>query len=71
MILKDDYRPVMKNSEQAMETENYCLKVPLKISQLINLDMGRAYVGFVQESQNSRFFIDVLSWKMVLISDIH
>ena len=51
-----------------MESEHYCLKIPLKIAQLINLDMGRAYVGFVQESQNSRFFVDVLSWRMVRIN---
>ncbi len=51
-----------------MESENHqqCLKIPLKVAQLLNLDMGRAYVGFVQESQNSRFFVDILSWKMVI-----
>ena len=61
----DDYRSHAEAPDKAMDSENYCLKVPLKIAQLLNLDMGRAFVGFVQESQNSRFFVDVLSWKMV------
>ena len=30
-----------------MDLEDHVLKVPLKISQLLSLDMGRAYVGFV------------------------
>jgi len=63
-IVKEDYRPA---AQQSMESESHqqCLRIPLKVAQLLNLDMGRAYVGFVQESQNSRFFVDILSWKMV------
>jgi hypothetical protein len=66
-IFKDDYRSQNdKSKNTAIETEDHTLKVPLKLAQLLNLDMGRAYVGFVQESTNGNFFIDVLSWKMVL-----
>jgi hypothetical protein len=66
IIYKDDYRPTANKTHSSIETEEHTLRVPLKLAQLLNLDMGRAFVGFVQESTNGNFFIDVLSWKMVI-----
>mmetsp|Transcript_4814 Transcript_4814/g.4008 ORF Transcript_4814/g.4008 Transcript_4814/m.4008 type:complete len:149 (-) Transcript_4814:181-627(-) len=47
---KDDYnmkKNMSKYGGGGMDLEDHVLKVPLKISQLLSLDMGRAYVGFV------------------------
>lgn len=48
-------------------------KCPVKFSKLINLDMGRCYIGFVQDSYNGNCAIDLINWKMhgfnIFISD--
>lgn len=41
------------------------MKVSVKFSKLLTLDMGKGHVGFVQDSKNGGFGIDFLNWKMV------
>lgn len=41
------------------------MKIPLKISKLLSLEMGKGYVGFLQDSKNGLYSIDFLNWKMV------
>jgi len=63
IIYKDDFNtPSLAQADNI--TDLPFLKVPIKMSQIMHLDMGKAYTGFVQESQNGSFFVDILSWKM-------
>lgn len=40
------------------------LSITLKMSNLLNLDMGRAYMGFLQHSSHSTYAVDMISWEM-------
>ena len=64
IIYKDDFNPPSMHQTDNI-TDLPFLKIPLKMSQIMNLDMGKAHVGFLQESVNGNFFIDILSWKIV------
>ncbi|KAL4484971.1 hypothetical protein ABPG74_020148 [Tetrahymena malaccensis] len=37
---------------------------PFKFNKFLNLDMGRAYVGFIQDSNNGNCAMDIMSWQM-------
>lgn len=41
------------------------IKLSIKLAKLLNLEMGKGYVGFIQDSRNGTFGIDFLNWKMV------
>ena len=64
-VFKGEYSISGKLPELQPQEDRPCLKIPLKINQLLNLEMGRAYVGFVQDSYQGSFDIDILGWKMV------
>lgn len=40
------------------------LKFPLKIEDLLQFDIGKAYIGFVQDSHVSYFNVDINQWSM-------
>lgn len=68
----------INNKSEGMEIEQFNenqensnhIKVALKLSKCLALEMGKGYVGFVQESRNSLYGIDFLSWKMVVFIEI-
>ena len=48
-----------------IEGNKYGLKkISLKISKLLNLEMGKCFVGFIQNSINSNYTIDIFDWRM-------
>lgn len=40
------------------------LDLELKIDNFVHLDMGRAFVGFLPDSYNSYYCVDILEWSM-------
>ena len=38
------------------------ISVNLKLNKLLGLDMGRAYMGFLQNSFNSCYSVDIVRW---------
>lgn len=52
------------NSGQASNKNDPILRIPLKIEDKLHFDIGKAYVGFVQDSHISYFNVDINSWSM-------
>lgn len=41
------------------------LSIPIKFNKVLGLDMGRAYMGFLQSSLNSCYSVDILKWEVL------
>lgn len=65
ILLGDQAGMELEQMAENQENSNQ-IKVALKLSKCLALEMGKGYVGFVQESKNSLYGIDFLSWKMVV-----
>jgi hypothetical protein len=50
------------------EGSDNSINVPFRMSKHLNLDMGRAFMGFLQHSQNSTHAVDLISWEMAGMS---
>jgi len=40
-------------------------KIPINFKKLLNLDLGRCFIGFLQNSINGNCAIDLMDWKML------
>ena len=54
--------------ENEQKSNNFTIKIPVKISKLLNLEMGKGYVGFLQDSKYGTYGVDFLNWKMVYLA---
>ena len=48
-------------SEDTSE-EQKGVSINIKLNKCLELDMGRAYMGFLQSSLNSFYSVDILKW---------
>lgn len=53
------------NENEGKQQNSYNIKIPLKISKLLSLEMGKGHVGFLQDSKNGIYGVDFINWKMV------
>lgn len=44
------------------------ISVNMKLSKVLGLDMGRAYMGFLQNSINSCYSVDIVRWEVLGIN---
>ena len=70
VIFSDSNLQIGSNPIEIEQNENksssFSLKIPLKISKLLNLEMGKGYVGFLQDSKNGTYGVDFINWKMAI-----
>lgn len=41
------------------------IRIPIPISDKLNLDMGRGYIGFLNDHENGVYMIDLLELQMI------
>lgn len=56
---------VYQNDELSLQLENEQLRSSFKFSKHLNLELGRCFIGIVNEGENGQVLIDLCSWKMV------
>lgn len=44
------------------------LRGELRLGKLLDLDMGKGYIGMLQEANNENFCLDLMNWKMVTLN---
>lgn len=46
------------------------LRGEMRLGKILDLDMGKGYIGMLQEANNENFCIDLMNWKMVLLTNL-
>ncbi|KRX02900.1 hypothetical protein PPERSA_04103 [Pseudocohnilembus persalinus] len=68
-VFLDDYDQFKQDNQKKMDLENVSkapvLKIKLKIQDYLKLDIGKCYVGFLNNSINGNCAFDLMGWNML------